>query len=130
MSQITDQVHSKFKVFTGKLAADGTLGSLAAEVESWVKSARVAPKSIGVEYLESSAVLILSVGYRDDEAAYPVKLSSVRIGKIESIDPPGLASIERSMATASANVTNVICHELYVTAASDLLMVFMAHQAG
>ena len=130
MSQIADQVHDKFKVFTGKLAGDGTLGNLAAEVESWVKSAKVAPKSIGVEFIESAGVLLLSVGYRDDEAGYPVKLSSVRVGKIESIDAAGLANVEKAMATASGKLSNVICHELYVTGSSELLMVFMSHQAG
>jgi hypothetical protein len=130
MSQIADQVHNKFKVFTGKLAADGTVGTLAAEVEAWVKSAKVAPKSIGVEYIESRDALLLSVGYRDDEDAYPVQLSSIRIGKIESTDAAGLAKIESAMAAASAKLSNVICHELYVTKASDPLMVVISHQAG
>ena len=130
MSQIADQVHGKFKVFTGKLAADGSLGSLATDVEAWVKSAKVAPKSIGVEFIESAAVLMLSVGYRDDEAPYLVKLSSVQIGKIEGTDAAGLANIERAMAGAGAKVSNVICHELYVTGSNDLLMVFMSHQPG
>lgn len=130
MGQIADQVHAKFKVFTGQLAGDGTLGKLAADVESWVASAKVAPKSIGVEFLESAGVLILSVGYRDDEPAYQVKLTSVRVGTVASVDPAGLATIERSMADASSKLTNVICHELYVTADNTLLMVFMAHRAG
>ena len=129
MSNIAEQVHGKFKVFTGKLAADGTLGALGSDVEAWVRSAKVAPKSIGVEYLESSASLLLSVGYRDDEPAYTVKLSAVRIGKIESTDAAGLSAIEKSMASASGKVSNIICHELYVTAQNDLLMVFMSHQA-
>jgi hypothetical protein len=102
----------------------------AAEVEAWVKSAKVAPKSIGVEYIESRDALLLSVGYRDDEDAYPVQLSSIRIGKIESTDAAGLAKIESAMAAASAKLSNVICHELYVTKASDPLMVVISHQAG
>jgi hypothetical protein len=130
MSQIADQVHGKFKVFTGKLASDHSLGSLATDVESWVKSAKIAPKSIGVEYVESSGSLLLSVGYRDDEPAYGIKLSTVRIGKIESTDAAGLAQIEQRMTSASQAVRNIICHELYVTDGGDLLMVFMAHQPG
>ena len=127
MSNITEQVHGKFKVFTGALAADGTLGGLSGEVESWVRSAKVAPKSIGVEFIESFGTLLLSVGYRDDEPGYPVKLSAVRIGAIESTDAAGLAVIERQMASAGGKVSNIICHELYVTAQNDLLMVFMSH---
>jgi len=127
MSNIAEQVHGKFKVFTGKLAADGSLGTLGTEVESWAAAAKVAPKSIGVEFIESSGSLLLSVGYRDDEPGYPVKLSAVRIGKIESTDAAGLGLIERQMASASSKVSNIICHELYVTAQNDLLMVFMSH---
>jgi hypothetical protein len=130
MSQIADQVHGKFKVFTGKLAADGTLGDLASQVEGWVRSAKVAPKSIGVEYIEAADAMLLSIGYRDDEPGYPVKLSSMRVGKIEGTDPAGLASIERSMADTASKLTSVICHELYVTSTNDLLMVFMTHQSG
>ena len=130
MGQIADQVHAKFKVFTGQLAADGTLGKLGSDVESWVTSAKVAPKSIGVEFLESAGVLILSVGYRDDEPPYQVKLTSVRVGTVASVDPAGLATIERAMSDASSKLSNVICHELYVTGDNALLMVFMAHRAG
>jgi hypothetical protein len=128
MGQIAEQVHAKFKVFTGALEKDGTLGKLASDVESWVAAERVAPKSIGVEFLESAGVLILSVGYRDDEPPYRVKLTSTAIGSVESVDPGSLESIEKAMANASSTLKNVICHELYVTADNTLLMVFMAHQ--
>lgn len=129
MGQIADQVHAKFKVFTGALEKDGTLGTLAGQVERWVAAERVAPKSIGVEFLESAGVLILSVGYRDDEPPYPVQLTSTRIGSVESVDPAALEKIEKAMANASSTLKNVICHELYVTADNTLLMVFMAHRA-
>jgi hypothetical protein len=129
MGQIADQVHAKFKVFTGKLAPDGTLGALASQVESWVAAERVAPKSIGVEFLESAGILILSIGYRDDEPPYQVQLTTVKIGTVDGVDPGALETIEKAMANASSTLKSVICHELYVTADNTLLMVFMAHQA-
>jgi hypothetical protein len=128
MSKVSEQVHGKFKVFTGKLAADRTLGTLGTEVEAWVRTAKVAPKSIGVEYLESSQRLLLSIGYRDDEAPYDVKLTSVEVGRLEELEAPGLAKLEQAMTRASAAVKNIICHELYVTETHELLMVFMAYQ--
>jgi hypothetical protein len=130
MSTIAEQVHGKFKVFTGALADDGSLGGLAGEVEAWVRSSKVAPKSIGVEYVESLGKLVLSIGYRDDEAAYGVKLQTVHIGKVDSLDAASLARLEQAMASASARLADIVCHELYVTAENDLLMVFMTHQAG
>lgn len=130
MSDIAEQVHGKFKVFDGALAADGTLGAFAGEVEAWVREAKVAPKSIGVEYLESAGRLLLSVGYRDDEAPYAVKLVTVPVGKVASLDAAGLAAIEHSISQAGVPLKGIICHELFVTTERDLLMVFMIHDAG
>src|SRR5262245_1404377 len=104
MSHIADQVHGKFKVFTGQLESDGTMGAMSDEVEAWVKAANVSPKSIGVEFLESAGQLILSIGYRDDESPYAVKLQTVRIGKVDSLDPASLAGLEEEMARASGRL--------------------------
>lgn len=130
MGKIADQVHGKFKVFTGPLAPDGTLGALAAEVEAWVASAKVAPRSIGVEFVEPVNCVFLSIGYRDDEPPYPIKLHSIPVGKIEDVEPASVARIESAMASAGGSLASVICHELYVTAECELLMVFMTHRAG
>src|SRR5262245_35272295 len=72
-----DQVHSKFKLFAGSLGPGGSLGSLGTEVEQFAAKVKAAPKSIGVEYLEHSKKVVVSLGYRDDEAAYPIKLTGV-----------------------------------------------------
>ena len=82
------------------------------------------------QYLESSGPFILSIGYRDDEPGYEVKLNTVDLGRIEGLDPAGLSKVEQAMASASSKLKNVICHELYVTEKKELLMVFMTHLAG
>src|SRR5262245_3383030 len=115
MPKIEQQVHGKFKVFSGTLGPGNTIDSIARDVEAWVHTAKVASKSIGIEYIESTGSIILSIGYRDDEAGYDVKLSSAELGHIDSLDAKGRAKIEKAMAAASAKVKNVICHELYVT---------------
>jgi hypothetical protein len=66
---ITKQVHEKFKIFTGELAADNTIGKMAGEVADFAKRSEVAAKSIGLARLESSNRLMLTLGYRSDEAA-------------------------------------------------------------
>lgn len=124
---ITAQVHDKFKLFTGKLQADGTIGSLADEVAAWAREAKVAPKSIGIEYVESADRVIFSIGYRDDEAAYAIKVSSVPVGKLSGFSEGDLGALERAMGEAAAKHGSLICHELYVTGKNDLLMVFMSH---
>jgi hypothetical protein len=126
MSQITEQVHGKFKVFAGPLHADNTIGPLAEEVSRFVRESGAAAKSIGVEFLESADRLIVTLGYRDDEEGYPVSLSSVSLGKIEAVGSD-FADLERRMAEASSRFDNIICHELYVTEDHDFMMIFMTH---
>ncbi len=126
MGQIAGQVHGKFKVFAGPLHTDNTIGPLAEEIGNFVRESHAAAKSIGVEYLESADRLVITLGYRDDEEGYPVKLSSVSLGKIEALGSD-FADLERRMSEASAQFTNIICHELYVTEDHDFMMIFMTH---
>ena len=128
MGQIAEQVHGKFKVFAGPLHTDNTIGPLAEEVSRFVRESNAAAKSIGVEYLESADRLVITLGYRDDEEGYPVKLSSVSLGKIEAVGSD-FAELERRMSEASAQFANIICHELYVTEDHDFMMIFMTHEA-
>ena len=128
MSQIANQVHSKFKVFAGKLDADRTLGPLANEVADFARTAGVAAKSIGVEYLESAERLIITLGYRDDEPGYPIKLTCVSLGKINALGND-FTALEQRMMEASSRQCNIICHELYITEDQEFLMIFMSHQS-
>jgi hypothetical protein len=126
-TSVKDQVHSKFKVFAGSLGPDGSLGSLGSAIEKFAASAKAAPKSIGVEYLEHSKEVVVSLGYRDDEPAYPVKLSSVSLGKVETLSADDCAKIEQKMGDAAAKMRGIICHELLVTGDREFVMVFMTH---
>jgi hypothetical protein len=126
---VNAQVHSKFKLFSGPLGPNASLGALATEVEQFAAKAKAAAKSIGVEYVEHSKQVIVSLGYRDDEAAYPIKLHAVSIGKIDGLDAAHLAEVEKKMEAAAAKITKIICHELLVTEASELIMVFMTYAA-
>ncbi len=127
MSTIAGQVHTKFKLFVGALDGSGTLGALAGEVAAWAKGAKVAPKSIGVEFLERDAKVILSVGYRDDEKPYGIRLLSTKIGPIGKLAGGDLGKLEQAMGAAAAKEKHVICHELYVTDADELFVVTMSH---
>lgn len=124
MGQITEQVHNKFKVFAGNLDADKGLGDLDDKVSAFVKDNKLAAKSIGVEYLESVKRLIITLGYRNDEEHYPVRLHAVNLGKIEMLDDD-FSILEQKMSEAGGNLSNVICHELFITEEHDFLMVFM-----
>ena len=128
MSHIEDQVHKKFKVFVGELDADNTIGALAEEITKFASASKIAPKSIGIEYLESVGRIIVTLGYREDEEPYPISLVTSPLGKIDSF-ADDFTALERAMTEASSKQSNIICHELYATAGYDLLMIFMTHQA-
>jgi hypothetical protein len=126
---IAKQVHDKFKIFSGELAADGTIGRLADEVSAFANKSKIAPKSIGVVYLEPGKRLLFTLGYREDEEPYPVKLHSVHLGKIDT-KAGDLHALEASMAKATGKYSNIICHELYVAGGHDFTMVLMTHEAS
>lgn len=128
MSQIQEQVHGKFKVFVGELGEDKTLGRIADQVAQFADENKVAAKSIGIEYLESARRLVVTLGYREDEPPYRIKLSTVSLGKID-VFGSDFAALEEAMAEASRKESNIICHELFVTEDNELLVVFMSHQA-
>ena len=128
MSQIKNQVHTKFKVFVGELAADRSIGDLGKTVADFAKSSGAAAKSIGVEYLESLNKVVITLGYRTDEATYPIRLQSVPLGKV-SVLADDFSALEKAMADAAEKESNVICHELYVTEDQDFFLVLMTHEA-
>jgi hypothetical protein len=124
---IDHQVHTKFKLFTGALDKSGTIGALAGEVAAWAKTAKAAAKSIGIEFLERDHKVILSIGYRDDETPYGIRLESRKIATIGKLDASELGKLEKAMGDAAAHDKQVICHELYVTDANELFVVTMSH---
>lgn len=126
-SGVQEQVHAKFKVFTSTSNTDAAIDGVFSEVESFVRDRQVAPKSIGVEYLEAAGRLVFTLGYREDEAPYGIRITRQSLGKVDSLDD--LSGLESRMAGAAANLANVICHELFITADGEFVMVFMATAA-
>ncbi|HYH80287.1 MAG TPA: hypothetical protein VEX86_10830 [Longimicrobium sp.] len=121
MTDVEAQIHHKFKVFTGSGADVGQLGM---QAEAFVRERQVAAKSIGVEYLEGAGKLVLTLGYRDDEPGYEVRISSRSVGVVDGLDD--LGGLEARMGEAAGNLAGVLCHELFVTDAGEFVMVFMA----
>ena len=129
MSDIEKQEHQHFKIFSGTLGEKNSLGPLAEEVANFVASEKVAAKSIGVEYLEAAKRLIITLGYRDGEEFYPVKLTSVVLGKVENLATRNdFSELELAISEASQKLERIICHELYITEDNEFLMVFMTHE--
>ena len=122
---VAQQVHDKFKVFIPEenIAYDEAMRRLGNMVASWSAEGKVAPKSLGIEYLEASKRLVLSIGYRDDEPGYPVTLTSKSLGKPRLFPD----AIEAAMSKAAEGVPHVICHEFFVDEKGEFVMVLMSH---
>ncbi len=116
------QGHTKFKLFSKDFSSEASIRELLNDIENWVSANAVGPKSIGVEFLESSKTIVMSIGFRDDEN-YNVSLKSDLIGKMEA--GADTATIEAGMEKAASQYSDVICHELFITGAGDFYMVFM-----
>lgn len=121
-----DQYHNKFKVFIPEagLPYAEAMKQLSGQVADFTKDRKVAPKSVGIEYLESAQRLVLSLGYRDDETGYPVALASISLGKL-TLAPE---AIEQKMSAAAETVKNVLCHEFFVTGDGEFVMVLLSHE--
>jgi hypothetical protein len=121
MADVEAQVHFKFKVFTG---AGANVSELGGQVERFVSERQVAAKSIGVEYLEGAEKLVFTLGYRDDEPGYGVRITSRSLGVVDEMND--LSSLEARMGEAAGSLAGVLCHELFVTGSGEFVMVFMA----
>jgi hypothetical protein len=115
------QSHNNFKMFAAQYAKGVGLDRLLREIEDWVKTNKVAPKSIGIEFLEDTKTLIMSIGHRNDEA-YEVTLNTALIGKLDVND---LTKCEKDIEEAISGLKDIICHELFVTDEGLLHMIFM-----
>jgi len=122
---IKNQVHSKFKVFIPEagISPDEAMRRLGSMVEGYTRSNKIAPKSLGVEYIEDKNQIVLSLGYRDDEPGYPVKITAFQLGKL-ALRPE---AIEDAMEKAAGEAENVICHEFFVDGDGAFVMVLLSH---
>lgn len=117
------QSHSKFMIFTSTPLSDGSLDPEFAEaVCQALQAGNLAPKSVGIEYVESQDTLVLSIGHGDgSEPGYPVKLTCVPLGMLPTDQRLGAA-----MTEAAASVPNVICHEFYVNRHEQFFLVLLS----
>lgn len=112
------QAHSKFKAFI----TQGPITQAALdEFANDLNGANVAPKSVGVEYLEESKRTILSIGYSTGGSPYAVSLKQENLGKVE-VTPDAIA---KALEAAASRNDNVICHEFYATEDGTFYAVLM-----
>lgn len=121
---IATQTHSKFKVFITEagVAYAVAIRRLNNMVDAFTRDGKVAVKSVGLEHLPDNRML-LSLGYRDDEPGYPVKITTATLGHLQPLpDEIGIA-----MEAAAQAAENVICHEIFVDEDGSYGLVLLSH---
>lgn len=123
---IKSQVHSRFAIFVGTPSLTGIVpATLSLAVSDFAAQNKdVAIKSVGIEFVEGSKQLVLSLGYAEGQPGYPVRLQCVPIGKFDKIDPAAIAS---AMEKAASGIGDVICHEFYVWENNEFFLVLLVH---
>ena len=121
---------TKFKVFV-----QGETESLAAvgeRVEQFVATTPCAPKSIGIEFLETKGVNIITLGYDPNGTPTQIGLSFKEVGNVLEALTPGegdkldIAGIEFQMAEFSSQFTTSLCHEVSVHENGTMTMLVMS----
>jgi len=119
------QTHNQFQTFIIDKSwdlVDGKVTSPSGEaIYEFLQNGGVAPKSVGIEHLESKDLTIMTIGYRDDEEPVKASISQVRLGQLDLVPEV----ISTAFAKAASNEKNVICHEFYVTADGTFYAVFL-----
>jgi hypothetical protein len=116
-----EQVHEKFKIFRGT-ASHGSFDAVFTQVESFANLPNHSAKSIGVEYLEQSDEVLITLGYTDIEGqGNDVALKLISIGSLDQ-EP---SVLEASIAQAAQSLHLVICHAFFIDKANQMQMVFM-----
>ena len=112
--------HNNFKVFKGK--AKG-LSLLRKKIETFVDTKKISARSIGIEFIEHTQEVIISLGYSEKGKYAPVAITSVNLGVVDLSDT---AEMEKLMTAAATKQKKVICHELCVTDKNELILLFMS----
>lgn len=122
------QVHESFKIFTSKLGEPFEL--MADQVSKFAQEKGIAAKSLGIEYVEHEQLLVVTLGYRKDEPAYPIEIKNVSLGLRKGATKLSgdNADLEAAMAAAAAEVKMVICHDIYVLETGEFIMTFLVRK--
>jgi hypothetical protein len=124
------QAHNKFKVYSVPFS-----GSFDAKTKkpilAFVNQEGVSAKSVGIEFLESSSRLVISIGYavqKKNTSKYDLTIKSV--GK-HDFSGEGFAELDKVSAAfekTAGKLENIICHEFFITGSGEAFAIFLTEK--
>lgn len=123
---------TKFKVFVQ--GQTEPLSAVCERVEKFVAETPSAPKSIGIEFLESKGVNIITLGYDPNGTPTQINLDFKEVGNVLHAMEPGdglsdkldIAGIEFQMADFFSKFTTALCHKVSVHENGMMTMLVMS----
>lgn len=113
--------HSNFKLFVEDFK-DGNFPMN--RVKDFINGEGVVPKSIGIEFLESSSKVIISVGHEIENGINSEhELTLVNLG---NLDVNNLEALESTMNQEASKLNGIICHEFFVSKENEVYSLFLA----
>lgn len=116
--------HNKFKIFQGSIESGKLSKGLTTELKKFSSQDKVDAKSIGIEYLESSNEVIVSLGYAERRSKRKIDFKLKQIGNLSE----GSNVLEVKAEKAASKIENIICHELFVDNGKNFHMIFMVEK--
>ena len=118
-----NQVHNKFKFFVIDYKDNKLSAKTKKEIVDFANNKKVTPKSVGVEFIESNATLVISLGYAEKKSTHKFDISIKKVGKFSGVkDVP---VVEKNMEKIASKINGIICHEFFTTSASDMYSIFL-----
>jgi hypothetical protein len=113
---VKHQIHETFKTFDGT-----SIPEVSKAVSDFVDHYGLAPKSLSV--LIHNAKVVMTIGYRSDEAGYHVGIETVNLSEMET------GPLDDKLSKAEKSVPgDVICHSLFVNRDGELEVAFLLHE--
>lgn len=111
--------HNSFKLFVGKFE-NGTFSQ--DEANAFINGSEVAPRSLGIEFLESTSEVVLSVGYESTDSNTGHELTLVELGELDTKD---FSALEARMSEEASKLDGIICHEFFVNNENQVFSLFL-----
>ena len=90
-------------------------------VESFINQDGIVPRSLGIEFIEPTSKVMISVGYEEDtEPNTGFGLNLVKLGLVTDLEVT-----QEKMGIEASKLNGIICHEFFVDENQEFFSLFL-----